>query len=543
MKKFLAFCLAVTMIFALKNPMVANAQSSNLLSEMSEEECVAFLKEKGVEIPGEFDDELAWGAFAKGIIEQVETNPNIAFPFGYSVLLGFANDIKSVVNDYYGMENSTDLIQTRAIASLRDNTVYGSWDDDYKNYNCYGYAIGYYDKIDPGSLSNNSISMETSISDIAGSVRADLQALGYTVLTVSATMPTVTVSDHTNLICVRKDVDGVYLLVNGSYYLIKDYHFMKLGQDGYWYHKPGETNPLRYHFTPTNSSVWISEGRNENGLFQYLNWTYDSEIWFIEYTTPHVWNYVSAGTNQHRRTCTICGYEVTESCDYTYTYFYDDMHNASCKYCSNGYSGAFCTFTYTSNGNGTHTASCNNCGNTKTANCYLKYTNITNTRHSVSCTVCDYYITSQSCSVTYTSRGNKTHTASCSQCKNTFTGNCSITYSYTSSNQHRGSCNKCSYSQTAACYYMTTYCGNSTLGDVHKKQCQTCGHISGSATTACTFALKSNGNNTHSNTCTQCGYVKAGPTACVYKSDNTCRFCGAMKNSAVINDLEEQETQ
>lgn len=203
--------------------------------------------------------------------------------------------------------------------------------------------------------------------------------------------------------------------------------------------------------------------------------------------TPHEWNYESTGTNQHTRTCTICGYEVTESCD-------------------------------------------------------LQYTNITNTRHSVSCTECGYYVNSQLCALTYTSRGNKTHTASCSQCNNTYTGNCSITYSYLSANQHRGSCNKCNYTHTASCYYMTTYCGNSTLGDVHRTQCQTCGHISGSATTACSLIYKSNGNNTHSYQCTQCGYVKSGPTACLFKSDNTCKFCGAMKNSAVINDLEQEET-
>lgn len=263
---------------------------------------------------------------------------------------------------------------------------------------------------------------------------------------------------------------------------------------------------------------------------------------YIMKITPHEWVYEASGANQHTRTCTICNIEETLSCDYTYTYFYDDMHNASCKYCSNGYAGAFCSFTTTYNGDGTHTRSCNGCSNTYTDNCNLQYTNITNTRHSVACTVCDYSVSSQSCSVTYTSKGNKTHTATCSKCKNTYTGSCSIYYSYLSNNQHRGSCNKCSYTHTASCYYETTYCGNSTLGDVHKKQCQTCGHVSGSATTACTFQIKSIGNNQHVNRCTECLYVKSGPTACMFKSDGTCKFCGARKDSAVINNLEQEET-
>lgn len=40
--------------------------------------------------------------------------------------------------------------------------------------------------------------------------------------------------------------------------------------------------------------------------------TYDSEIYFIEYTTPHVWEVeyygmTSGGTHQHISRCTVCG--------------------------------------------------------------------------------------------------------------------------------------------------------------------------------------------------------------------------------------------
>ena len=235
-------------------------------------------------------------------------------------------------------------------------------------------------------------------------------------------------------------------------------------------------------------------------------------------------------------------YEETVNCEYTYTYQNNDTHNASCRYCDNGYNGAPCSLSYTSNANGTHTRACNICDSRQTISCNLQYTNINNTRHSVSCTDCDYYVTSQICSVVYTSRGNKTHTASCIQCQNTYTGSCSITYRYTSADQHRGSCNKCDYAHTAACDYMTSNCGNSAVGDVHMSQCQTCGNISGGAAAACSFIFKGSGNNTHSQSCIQCLYVKSGPTPCMFKSDNTCRFCGAMKDSAVINEQEQEET-
>ena len=262
---------------------------------------------------------------------------------------------------------------------------------------------------------------------------------------------------------------------------------------------------------------------------------------YILKITPHEWAYESAGTDQHTRTCTICGAQETVSCDYTYTYLHGDVHDARCKYCNNGYESVPCSLSYIGNDNGTHTRYCDICGNTQTVSCNVQYSNINNTRHSVSCAECDYYIASQLCSVTYTSNGNKTHTGSCVKCENIFSGSCSIAYSYLSADQHRGSCNKCDYAHTAACDYMTAYCGNSAAGDVHKRQCQICGHGSGSAATACSFIFKGNGNNTHSQMCTQCLYVKSGPDPCLFKTGDTCHFCGALKDSAVINDLEQEE--
>lgn len=542
MKKLFTFLLVLMIVISTNAPVQVLAEDTIVLSEMSVEECVAFLKANGVEIPEEHYSELEWGVFAKEIIAQVEENPGLIFAFGYSALLNFAESIKSVVIKHYSMDGNNYAMRTMAVTSLQDNTVYGSWSDDYLNYNCYAYALGLYDRArDPGMFSNNSISMDTSISGIAESVRTDLQALGYTVLTVSSAMPTVTVSDHTHLICVRKDVDGIYLISGGMLILLKDYHFMKLEQDGNWYHKPGRTNPLRYKYVPSNERIWVAESYDGSTYDRQEGWTYDSDIYFIAYTTPHTYAYEMCGNGQHTRTCTICDYEETLSCDYTYTYLYDDTHNASCKYCNNSYYGVVCTFSYSSNADETHTRVCDVCGNTQTTSCNLQYSNINNTRHSVSCAECDYYVASQLCSVAYTSNGNKTHTGSCVKCENTFSGSCSIAYSYLSADQHRGSCNKCDYAHTAACDYMTTYCGNSAAGDVHKRQCQICGHGSDSAATACSFIFKGNGNNTHSQMCTQCLYVKSGPDPCLFKTGDTCHFCGALKDSAVINQLEQEE--
>lgn len=198
---------------------------------------------------------------------------------------------------------------------------------------------------------------------------------------------------------------------------------------------------------------------------------------YVMTTTPHEWSFETTGVNQHTSTCSICNHEETQSCEYEYTYFYDDMHNASCKYCDNGFSGAFCTFEYTSNGNGTHTGTCV-CGNTQTYNCYMKYTNVSNTTHSGSCVMCGYSVSAQKCTLVYEQNGGQNHTVSCTKCEN--------------------------------------------------RRTQTCSHI-----------YVSHGDNTHSYLCSLCGYVKIDHAACFFNANNICRVCGAPKNGAVINKLEE----
>lgn len=475
--KRIAYVIAVVslllMIF-----MPTHATNPELLSEMTEDECIEFVKQYNIQIPDDYPDSV-WAPFVKQIIEIVEENPEYDFSFSYTATLEFANQIKDAVNDYYGVTVNANVVQPNSEYAtldgdyaLQDSTVAIPWMMLHGKYNCYVYSIETPRIIwkDPGYWSNQSFSLDMSIDEIADLVVDDLAALGHERIWYSDTVNTTDLCAYEKIICLRR----------GTY----DYHFMKFESDE-WYHKPGNSAILKYKYFPGVMRLWSNERMLLDGAIAPTIY-YDSSIIFIGYG-GHDWQYIS-------------------------------------------------------NNNGTHTKYCSICNNQYTVNCSLEYTNITNTRHSASCAECGYYVNSQLCTLTYTSRGNKTHTASCSQCNNTYTGNCSIAYSYTSSNQHRGSCNKCSYTHTASCYYMTAYCGNSTLGDVHRTQCQTCGHISGSATTACSLIYKSNGNNTHSYQCTQCGYVKSGPTTCLFKADNTCKFCGAVKNSAVINDLEQEET-
>lgn len=73
------------------------------LSQMTEEECIAFIKASEIPIPNGLDKGESFGAFVKRIITAAENDPN-SFYGGYSSpgLNEFANAIVALVNEYYG---------------------------------------------------------------------------------------------------------------------------------------------------------------------------------------------------------------------------------------------------------------------------------------------------------------------------------------------------------------------------------------------------------------------------------------------------------
>ena len=322
MKRMLCCVLIAVIVFSLSSSVYAstitNTEDPVPLSHLSDDACIAFLKENGVEIPPLFDSENMWAGFIRSTIQQVEENPNVVFAYGYTVICKFANDIKQAVNEHYGVNEATVYGRIASMNNiLVDNTVVGTWDDSYEDYNCYAYAIGDTVGHNPGyyhwvSLDNDPelhvYNWYANIYTIATWIESDLECLGYTVNSVTTTMPSTEVDAHNKLICVRKDTDGVFLYNddNGDPVYFYDYHLMKLSTNGSWYHKPGPTNPLQYKYTPNSSVAWVDESYDGTFYERNTSFDYDSTIYFIEYTSSHKWSMAPTGTHQHIRTCSIC---------------------------------------------------------------------------------------------------------------------------------------------------------------------------------------------------------------------------------------------
>lgn len=518
MKKLLFGILTLVIALVMVNSATASDNTLPLLSELSDEDCLLFLEENGIEMPSAFSNEGTWLQFVRQIISKVEGDPNTIIPYNSFAMFWCTSDIKDAVNAYYGVSGiATYATSTSNI--LQDNTVHGTWSDEYELFTSYTYAIDYYVPFesefgelmwyDPGKIWWNlkgnepddyNFNRAGNVETIVDLVELDLCELGYTVISASTTMPNTNVDDHTKLICVRRDDDGLPPYENRSVETEDDrwhdYHFMKLGEDGNWYHKPTITNPLKYNHVPTYDRIWVFESAKGNPFLYKRDpeHTYDSEIWFIEYTTPHVWEYVFWESGKHIERCTICGEEQLGDCQWASpAYVGLNSHQFTCELCGGLGGNTECTLGY--------------------INYYFPESTMV---HQIACTVCGHaYGERQTCTYEISDNGDGTHTEECTVCGDT--------------NVHSAD-------------YQHTYTGDGTT-HTHTKECSMCDY---SIVESCTFAYMYygpvDGNNTHIYACSTCGYVKSGPTQCVYLLDNQCSYCHSIKDVVMVTSTEDDPT-
>lgn len=482
--------IAVTSIFVF-----ANDAGLISLGELSDTELLDFLGTSNVEIPVIYENPLDCVPFVRVVIERIETGDDTEILYENYALMKFAGDIERAAYAYYGNESIVPYL-TSPDNIILDSVVYGDWENEYIDYNGYGYAIGVEAWILPGISSwlMQGEPVETyhcngyaSMSTIANWVYSDLEYYGNVVNSVSATMPTAQTGEHTQIIAIRKDLDERYMLNSlGRWEYNHAIHVMRLDEDGNWYHKPDATNPLRYKYIPTNDRAWIYEGYDGSSdiYFRYEDIAYESEVYFIQYTTPHEWSYVYYGPGQHIVRCTICGIEALGECVAgAPEYLGLSSHQVSCTLCEAAFPAEICTKMYVQSTDG--------------AENYL---------HQQMCEVCKHFYTPlQSCTFAYTDNGDGTHTAVCEVCDASYEMDCTYTCNYSGSGStHTTTCADCDHSVTEACTFVYRYAG------------------------------RVNGKNTHINVCSSCGYSAFGATQCMY-SNGVCRFCKTPESYSPIN--------
>ena len=292
MKRVIALLLLFVIMFtASASYATEDTGAPETLSEMSQEECLAFIVSQGVAIPKELENYSQLGKFVKSVITEVEHNPACVFSLNYSITLDFANRIKDVVNAWYG----NTVIQATPTQTRTNGLQYsapiGTWNDVYYLYNCYAYALdavnipngnyptypGYYDE-------ENTFDIEGTIESWADATHRDLHYQGYQcVIETTSYVEAMELKNTHSIICLRRGTS--------PYGFPPDYHYMKyIGSN--WCHKPGGSQPLRFLPTYPSEIDWINEGI-QDGVYQFVTHIYTGTIYYFAFTSSH--NYVYDG--------------------------------------------------------------------------------------------------------------------------------------------------------------------------------------------------------------------------------------------------------
>jgi len=289
MKKLLCAVLVCVLVFTQSASGFALniSEGTQRLSEMSDEECVAFVKSYNITIPDDYE-ELEWADFIRKTIVSVENDPDYFFVYSYTETLRFANEIKNAVNDYYGVPTTFNIM---APTSMSEYTLQYSeeyWDENpyYVEYNCYAYALEINDNFySPGDFTNDYAYVAgDSVDRVAIGVQADLRALGYSCVSVTTVCPMYS--------SVRLGQTAIAVRVCDV-----DFHFMRLVSVG-WVHKPSDTRPLRYLYAADAMPFWSNE-YIRGGVAYPETHRYDSNVYFLLYANNHDYVYTTTGNHYH----------------------------------------------------------------------------------------------------------------------------------------------------------------------------------------------------------------------------------------------------
>lgn len=304
LKNATVFILVVSLLFSLfAFPAGAVAANEYDFSNFTEADSMAFVEEQNIEIPEKLQQSDYLPTFTRELILRSYESPNIPFLFNYYETQTYAEDIRQAVGIHMNIgslpstvSSTTYTLQHSKVMDANGNWVTsgGYYNSKWNNYNCYAYSInraeqpqyyssGNYIQYQPGNMSGQgSFANCSSIDQLVTVVCADLTQMGYSNISTSSTVPTITSAQE--LICVRMLYDV-------------DYHFMRYDlETNAWYHKPGNTAVLKYNYTPSNSYTWSNEC-SFAGVEYPADFEYNSSIVYIAYSK----NLINIGENNTSR--------------------------------------------------------------------------------------------------------------------------------------------------------------------------------------------------------------------------------------------------
>lgn len=270
----LLFLVTVFIVTLMCMNLCAYAEENKKLSEMTEEECIRFLESKGTKIPEEYIDYINLGSTIKEMIIYIEAHPEAEHIYNYTAKDELFTSVRETVLKYYDIKLESDSFissySTVSLSALQYSKSLYSWNESFRSYNCYGFAINQIEIINPGykigvEYDANTVNL-MSIDRMADLVVSDLHKLGYTNTSYGRTRPSY--QSGYKVIALRKSSD--------------DFHFMAETSSNVWRHKPGLSVVLQYNYTSPESGKWTNEGIGRYGV-QGGDVEYTGDIMYIKY--------------------------------------------------------------------------------------------------------------------------------------------------------------------------------------------------------------------------------------------------------------------
>lgn len=147
-------------------------------------------------------------------------------------------------------------------------STYISTPNNYNSTNCYGYAIGRAQAVDPGYYSSTSYS---SFNAFKSCIIADLTALGYTVRNLSSSSSSI--NSNEIMIAFFYGTWQTQPTSSGDFGEMHSYHFWrKTTSSGSWYHKYGrQSGIMRFNYIPKSSNISRVCDEYYNGITHQYN--------------------------------------------------------------------------------------------------------------------------------------------------------------------------------------------------------------------------------------------------------------------------------
>ncbi|MBR2669203.1 MAG: hypothetical protein IKE36_05330 [Solobacterium sp.] len=279
-KKFCSLLISLSLILiatgqtvmALSSDQSDKTDDFDALLEMSASEQYEFLISHGLVLSASMQNEelsfkeemVSWAIqdiHDKGVlVNRLYGDRNI-----YELQLSVVKTLSSL--GYIPDEKTQSLRYT-----LQDSTILNTWNNNYMNYNCYAYALGYTYWMQPGEYAGYTYSSSLSASDVADYVISDLNARNCWAYKQQA-KPFSLPDSYCKVIVIRKMSAPPY-----------DFHFMKGTSSNlnYWSHKPGISQPLKWNYSSPGYKVWTNEGATYNNPIA-PTYTYNSTTYYIIY--------------------------------------------------------------------------------------------------------------------------------------------------------------------------------------------------------------------------------------------------------------------